>query len=102
MSTDPAVAAAANQLELVLTEQDSSHVPDLLVERINELIESDFSRLISILYRQDISEIKLRQLLKENRNTDAAKVIADMMIEREREKINSRQTYQGAYRRYKR
>ena len=42
---------------------------------------SKFSKLISILYRVDVSEPKLKSLLKENPNINAGLLIADLMIE---------------------
>lgn len=67
----------------LLKEQLSSH--------INFLIQSDFQRLVSILYRVDVSESKLKQLLKDNPDADAANIIADLLIERQLQKIRSRQ-----------
>jgi hypothetical protein len=61
-----------------------------LAGRINELLNSDFSKLISVLYRMDVSEAKLKQLLKENPETDAGLLIADLMIERQLQKIKTR------------
>ena len=60
---------------------------------INNLIQTDLARLISILRRIDVSERKLKQLLSENNETDAAKIIAALMIEREQEKILSRKNF---------
>ena len=64
-----------------------------LVDKINELINFDFQRLVSILYRLDISESKLKLLLKENPNVNAGLIIADLMIERQLQKLRSRQQY---------
>jgi hypothetical protein len=72
---------------------------DLLKERlsshINFLIQSDFQKLVSILYRVDVSESKLKNLLKENQGFDAANIITDLIIERELQKIRSRQEYRN-------
>lgn len=66
---------------------------DELTNRINELLNSDFQRLISVLYRMDVNESKLRQLLNENPNTDASLLIANLMIERQIQKIKSRREF---------
>ena len=63
----------------------------LLADKINELILHDFNRLISILYRADISEKKLNAVLEQNKNADAGKLIAGIFIERQLQKIISRQ-----------
>ncbi len=59
-------------------------------ERVNELIEHDFGKLLSILYRIDVSEQKLKQLLRSNSDKDAAATITGLIIERQMEKIKSR------------
>jgi len=57
---------------------------------INQLIQTDFQKLITLLYRIDVSEKKLKQLLHEHRNEDAGKIIAALIIERQLQKIKSR------------
>ncbi len=63
----------------------------LLAERINYLIINDFSMLVQILYRIDVSEQKIKSLLKENKGSDAGKILASLIIERQTEKTRSRQ-----------
>jgi hypothetical protein len=53
-----------------------------LVTLINDLIKEDFSKLVQLLYRIDVSEEKLKNLLKEHPNEDAGKLIAQIVIER--------------------
>lgn len=62
----------------------------ILIDTINDLLNNDFQKLISILYRVDVSENKLRHLLNTNPNEDAAKIIAALLIERQKQKIESR------------
>ena len=64
-----------------------------LVALVNDLLRSDFERLVSLLYRLDIDEQHLKQTLRDNPDTDAAVLIVDMMIERQAQKIESRQQY---------
>ena len=71
----------------LLKEQLSSH--------INFLVQSDFQKLVSILYRVDVNESKLKHLLKENQGFDAVNIITDLIIERELQKIKSRQEYRN-------
>ena len=81
-----------NSMEIDLPENISL---DLLKERlsshINFLIRSDLQKLFSILYRVDVSESKLKHLLKENPEQNASNIIADLVIERQLQKIRSRQ-----------
>ena len=66
---------------------------EILSEYIDLMIRSDFQKLVSILYRIDVSELKLKKLLEENTNTDASSIIAHLIIERQLEKIKTRQHY---------
>lgn len=61
--------------------------------RINDLIQHDFPKLVSLLYRLDINESGLKQLLKAYPNADAGKIIGELIIERQLQKIKSREAY---------
>jgi hypothetical protein len=66
---------------------------EVLAEWINTMITADFNRLISLLYRVDVSETKLKQLLRENAGTDAGLLIARLVLERQWQKIETRRKY---------
>jgi hypothetical protein len=74
-------AATINALETVLA------------DRINTMITADFKRLISLLYRIDVSETKLKQLLRENPGANAGPLIARLILERQWQKIETRRKY---------
>lgn len=57
-----------------------------LAAHINQLIQSDFARLVAILYRIDISETTLRTGLQEQGDTDAGLLIARLILERQLQK----------------
>lgn len=57
---------------------------------INDLINHDFQKLVSHLYRIDVNENKMRRLLEEKEGENAAGLIADLIIERQLQKIESR------------
>ena len=61
-----------------------------LAAHINHLINHDFEKLVSLLYRIDVNENKIRQLLEQQGGEDAAGLIADLIIERQLQKIKSR------------
>lgn len=63
-----------------------------LTQYINNLINNDFQKLVFLLYKIDINEKKLTQILQ-NTNADSAKVITHLIIEREMEKYNSRKNF---------
>ena len=64
-----------------------------LSANINKLILNNFDDLIYLLYKVDVSEKKLKTLLKENTNADAGSVIATLIIERLLQKIKSRSEF---------
>jgi hypothetical protein len=64
-----------------------------LADYINHLIQADFEKLVSLLYRIDVSEAKLKYILKENPGEDAGDIIAELIIERQLQKIKSRQEH---------
>lgn len=83
-------------LEVVFSTNDNQLLSataflDELAEEINSLILTNFERLVQLLYRIDVSEMKLKSLLKENPNEDAGKIIAALIIERQIQKIKLRQ-----------
>ncbi len=64
-----------------------------LIENIEWLIDNDFERMLSILYRIDVSEAKVRLLIEQNEGENAAAIIADLILERQAQKIESRKKY---------
>ena len=78
-------------LGIVLKKDDSfEKIHATLVAHISELINSDFHQLVSLLYRIDVNEEKLRTILHDTPGQDAAELIADMIIERQIQKTQSR------------
>ena len=91
------IIAGINQsMELELKESISmDELKNLLSAYIHQLINDNFNKLVSILYRIDVSEIKLKQLLQENPAGDAGKIIAELIIDRQWQKIKSRKESRG-------
>jgi len=73
------------------TRIDWKEMHNILADHINSMIHEDFQKLVNLLYRIDINENKLRSLLNDQR--DAGIIIADLIIERQLEKIRSRKTH---------
>ncbi|HET6253851.1 MAG TPA: hypothetical protein VFE32_07245 [Puia sp.] len=67
----------------------------ILAKKIDAMIIDDFNRLISLLYRIDVNESKLKQLLKENPGTNAGLLIARLILERQWQKIETRRKYRS-------
>ena len=86
------------QLELPIlgSEADSfSELKEKWSLYFNSLIQNDFATLVSLLYRMDISENKLRYLLKENPDKHAGELIASLVQERLMQKIKTREEYRS-------
>ena len=82
------------QVDIDLSEDISKNeLQQKLTAFINELIVNDFQRLITILYRIDVDEKKLKRILLENAGTDAGEIIATLVIEREIQKIETRKQF---------
>lgn len=93
--------------DVAFSEYVASHVPNafameavtpdllesVISREINRLINSDFNLLLSILYRLDVSESKLKEMLKDNPGQDSGILITQLILERELEKFKSRQKF---------
>ena len=85
-----------NELAIELPGKISfEELKEYLSEHINHLIQTDFNKLVSLLYRIDINESRLKALLRENKDADTGKIITDLIIERQLQKIKSRKQNKG-------
>jgi hypothetical protein len=60
---------------------------------VNHLIQHDFSKLIGILYRIDISENTVATALQQQADADAGELIAQLIIERQLQKQETREKF---------
>lgn len=83
-----------NEMELSLKPgATTEEIRSALRSHINDLINHDFNRLVSLLYRIDVNEQKLKGLLAQSPGEDSAQLIADLILERQIEKIKSRKDH---------
>ena len=68
----------------------TAEIREQVIFLINELINKDFHALVQLLYRIDVNEKRIRHYLEINKNEDASSILADMIIERQLQKIESR------------
>lgn len=59
----------------------------VLIKAFEYLVEDDFSKLVQILYRADVDQDKLKQLLESAENSSSGEVIADAYIARQKAKL---------------
>ena len=82
--------------ELAIELSDKISMEELrqqLATYVNQLIQLHFEQLISLLYRIDVSEAKIKSLLQNYPDENAGNIIAALIIERQLEKIKSRQQH---------
>jgi hypothetical protein len=65
----------------------------VLTAHISGLVNSNLEKLVFYLYRIDVDEKRMRTALDKNKEENAASIIADLVIERQLEKIKSRQEH---------
>ena len=93
-NTEQLIAALKEDFQIEPAENISfEEVKERLATHINHLINHDFEQLVMLLYRVDVNENKLRNLLRENKNDDAGTMIAQLIIERQLQKIKSRKEF---------
>lgn len=92
MEPQELLEAAAREMGIEVKDRPAVS-EQLLTDRINEMLQNDFSRLVALLYRIDVNEDRLRELLKVQPGRDAAVIITRLILERQLQKINSRQRY---------
>ncbi|RZS72026.1 hypothetical protein EV199_3941 [Pseudobacter ginsenosidimutans] len=76
-----------------LPEGNQEEFERFLAARINYLVGNDFPSLVNILYRIDVSELKVKQVLKDHPDADAGSLIAALIIERMLAKAQSRDNF---------
>ena len=92
--SDELIEILNTELSIELPEKISiEELKEKLTQHINYLIDTNFQQLVAILYRVDVSESKLKTLLNESVGEDSGSVIADLIIERQLQKIKFRQKF---------
>jgi hypothetical protein len=82
------------ELSIDLSEQiNEQQLISQLETYVNQLIVHHFEQLVSLLYRIDVSENKITQVLQQQAGEDAAKLITRLIIERQLQKVASRKQY---------
>jgi hypothetical protein len=88
-----------NILERILITETPTQLMDdalfhSLADWLNKLIFDDFDKLLTLLYRIDVSEHKLKNMLAEHPGADAGEIIAQLIIDRQLQKIRLKQAMQ--------
>ncbi|MCH7959221.1 MAG: hypothetical protein IID08_03750 [Candidatus Hydrogenedentes bacterium] len=81
VSTTPSSPAAYDELR------------DRLIARVAFMLRHDYERLLSSLYLLDVCERDLRAALETSGDAEQAKALAQLILDRETEKVESRKKY---------
>ena len=65
----------------------------LLTAKVEALIDTDIEQLLSLLYKVDVDEAKVKQAIADQEPSLSAEIIAKMIIERELQKVATRKKY---------
>ncbi len=76
-----------------LSNEDYSKIKSRLSTLISNLLDSDLQGLLSLLYRIDVSEQKVKAILATANTGEIAEQIAALIIERQIQKVISRRAY---------
>lgn len=88
------VTVINDSLDVALKENLSrDEIKERLTEYINDLIDHNFNKLVNLLYKIDVSESRLKRLLDETSGNNAGDIIAELIIERQIQKIKSREQF---------
>ncbi|MEN9570088.1 MAG: hypothetical protein RL172_1319 [Bacteroidota bacterium] len=94
MNNQQLVQQVNKELAMALPEAISlDELQQQLQAHVNFLMVHHFEQLVSLLYRVDVSEANIKRLLQQQPGKDAAEIIAQLIIDRQLEKIKTRQLY---------
>ncbi|WP_424963544.1 hypothetical protein [Ekhidna sp.] len=81
------------QLEFENGKNQFDRLEEYLTKQVNYLLDHDLNCLLNALYRIDIPENKVKGLLQHSKQGEIARNIAKAIIEREKQKVLTRQQY---------
>ena len=76
------------------TEPDDKKLHQKMKAFVYDLLVHDFDKLCHLIYRHDVNEKKFGNAMQHPDVDEQASQIADLIIEREKEKIITRKAYQ--------
>lgn len=79
---------------------DKSDYESLLIEltkAVTHFLDKDLNSLLNILYRIDINETEVRNILTTAPPEEMAKRLAEKILQREIQKVRTRQQYHGHF-----
>lgn len=97
MENEELIQSVNSELAIELPVNSSfAQLKEQLTQHINHLINTDFEKLIFYLYRIDVHEEKMKQLLEQQEGENAASLIAQLIIDRQLQKLKSRAEFNAS------
>jgi len=81
------------ELEPLENELSESELIRHLSKAIRFYLDKDFNKLLNILYRIDVKETDIKQILTASPPNEIAETLAVTVIDREKQKIQTRKKY---------
>ena len=72
---------------------DFNYLHEKLMMVIDYLLQNNFEKLCNAMYRLDVSERKFNEVLTQSDPADISSKLADLVIEREMQKVKTRELY---------
>ena len=79
--------------EKIFAAENMERLKEKLTDAINILLQTDFQKLLNAMYRLDIDEKLFRDTLSDVHSPSIAGRLADLVINREMEKVKTRKKY---------
>lgn len=79
--------------ELLPSRTDLKFIREYLIEKVRELMSRDFDRFLNNLYRIDVNESKVHEILYSKDKTSIPEKLADLIIERQLLRIKTQMMY---------
>ena len=79
--------------DLTTAAERLAEVREYVAGEISRMLESEPGRLLAILYRIDVSETVVLRCLRESKRSTMAYKLADLVIERQLEKVETRKRF---------
>jgi hypothetical protein len=91
------INAIIQAVQTGLPEAEVKLLQQQLQQHINHLINNDFERLVQVLYTVDVDEKKLKTLLHEHKDVDAAQIISELIIQRQLQKQQTKADFKNQW-----
>jgi hypothetical protein len=79
--------------KLALDQIDNEDLIRIMAERIRELLAGDLEALMSMMYRLDIDEAKIKLAFSKENLEDPAVSLAKIIIERQKRRMDTKKKY---------